>query len=518
MTTNLDTQWEPQRDRWGRPLIVPPGGGKPVGYTRATTVAKTLDDEGSLTAWAQRMTAAGLVRRPDLYALIGTKLGPSGDIPEAAKKAVQELCDQAKEAAAASSAANLGTALHGYTEQYDIGIVPHSIPEQFKADIDAYRRTVEPFEVLAVEQFVVLDDHQVAGTLDRLWRLPDGRVVIADLKTGQNLDYSWRSIAVQLAIYANGQRYRDGLRSPLWVDGKVDTDLGIVIHLPVGRGECTLYEVDLRAGTIALQHSIWARNWRKRRDLATPFAVPGAHTVQAAAPNPSPTTAAASPARQHLEQRIARIRDTDGGLNWLRNNWPADIPTLKQSDRHNPHELQIIARVCDDADKALSLPFADHDIVKVEPDPAGPIARPATVEWMRPKEGRKASQARVTAIRQQLNDLDDDQRNWLRNVMDEARACGRDIVPNGEHTERSVAICTALLGLSKHHDDPDFVRLLLAAALDSDGAEQPTVSVGMSAGTLTLKQATDLATALGTEVPVTFADDGRPRLVLDTAA
>jgi len=449
------------------------------------------------------MTAAGLARRPDLLALVASKLGPDGDIPEQHKGDVQRLCDEAKEHGGGSRAANLGTALHSLTEQYDLGQTPHAVPDQFRADIDAYRKAVEPFEVLAVEQFVVLDDHQIAGTPDRLWRLPDGRVVIADLKTGQNLDYSWRSIAVQLAIYANGQRYRDGLRSPLWIDGKVDDSIGIVIHLPVGRGECTLYQVDLRAGTLALTHSMWARGWRKRRDIASPWA---------------PAPADKPDMRHDLEQRIERIRQHQRGLDELRACWPAGLLTLKQSAAHSPADLSRIAAVLDEVEKALALPFADHDIVKVEPDPAGPIERPKPAVWQRPKEGRKASAAAVDRIRAEIAARPDGQRNWVRQVLDDARAAGREIVPGGEHTERSVAICTALLGLAEHHDDDAFVRLLLAAALDTDGAEHPTISVGMSAGTLTTAQAKQLAKALAGDTPITFADDGRARLVLEVAA
>lgn len=40
----LDPTDAVRRDRWGRYLVVPPDGGKPVGYTRATTVAKALDE------------------------------------------------------------------------------------------------------------------------------------------------------------------------------------------------------------------------------------------------------------------------------------------------------------------------------------------------------------------------------------------------------------------------------------------------------------------------------------------
>ena len=54
------------RDRWGRPLIIPPEGGEPVPYNRASGVGKTLDDLNNLMAWKARKVAEGLVRRPDL--------------------------------------------------------------------------------------------------------------------------------------------------------------------------------------------------------------------------------------------------------------------------------------------------------------------------------------------------------------------------------------------------------------------------------------------------------------------
>jgi len=54
------------RDRYGRPMVVPPKGGKPVPYTRTTTVAGSLDDGTALVAWKLRMAAAGLTLRPDL--------------------------------------------------------------------------------------------------------------------------------------------------------------------------------------------------------------------------------------------------------------------------------------------------------------------------------------------------------------------------------------------------------------------------------------------------------------------
>lgn len=535
MTINLD-MWEPQRDRWGRPLIVPPGGGKPVGYTRATTVAKTLDDEGSLTAWAQRMTAAGLARRPDLLALVASNLDPNGDIPAERRNTVQALCDQAKEAAAASSAANLGTALHGLTEQYDLGNAPAFVPEQFKADIDAYRRAVEPFEVLAVEQFVVLDDYQIGGTLDRLWRLPDGRVVIADLKTGQNLDYSWRSISVQLAIYAAGTRYHDGLRSPLCVDSKVDTDLGIVIHLPVGQGRCDLYTVDLRAGWVALQHSVWAREWRKRKDIASPYVpVPASASpsVRDAAPAPQASTPehggeGAAPGRDTVVERIRRISAADGGRAWLKLHWPAGMPTLKQSLEHSVADLAVIARLCDDAERDLALPFTDADITR---DPAPDTSTPAPVarpDWRRPADGRKLSKAATDSLRTSLQTLETPVRHLVSAWMRDAEANGRPVIVDKQHTERSQAVIACMVTCARWLDeqldgDEDYLRLVVAAALDSDIAAFPATALGAAFASLSKPEAQALTGIVeraqqGEPVPVTFDDTGHARLRLDTAA
>src|SRR5690606_327328 len=63
------------RDRFKRPLIVPPDGGTPVAYTRATTLAKTLDDTYNLQQWAERQVLVGAGMRPDL-GVSATLLGP----------------------------------------------------------------------------------------------------------------------------------------------------------------------------------------------------------------------------------------------------------------------------------------------------------------------------------------------------------------------------------------------------------------------------------------------------------
>jgi len=59
-----------RRDKLGRYPGHRPGDAEMVSYTRATTVAKTLDDTSNLEKWSGRMVALGLAARPDLLALV----------------------------------------------------------------------------------------------------------------------------------------------------------------------------------------------------------------------------------------------------------------------------------------------------------------------------------------------------------------------------------------------------------------------------------------------------------------
>ena len=54
------------RDRFGRPLVVPPAARSPSPYTRCTTYVDALEDKFGLQKWMMRMTAVGLSQRQDL--------------------------------------------------------------------------------------------------------------------------------------------------------------------------------------------------------------------------------------------------------------------------------------------------------------------------------------------------------------------------------------------------------------------------------------------------------------------
>lgn len=261
------------RDRWLRPLIVPPGGGKPQPYTRVSTLAKVLDDKTALTRWKQRQTAIGIGMRPDLAAMAAAKKDD--------KRAVDEVVEQAMTVAGSSVGANLGTTLHALTEHVDAGTLPEHLPGELIPDLTAYEEATKPLKMLASEMFVVTDDIACAGSFDRLVALPDGRIVVADLKTGQSEPSYPHAAATQIAVYSRGTPYAlpEGRAGASLADAGVDQSVGLLIHLPVGQARCDLYLLDLDEGWAAALTATWARRWLRSKPI-TPW-TPGATAASA---------------------------------------------------------------------------------------------------------------------------------------------------------------------------------------------------------------------------------------------
>lgn len=251
------------RDRWSRPLITPADGGKPVPYTRMSTLAKALDDKTALTKWKMRQTIIGLAARPDLVQVAQTVKGDD--------RKLDEIAETAMVAAESERAANLGTALHSLSEQVDAGADIESLPEWARADMAAYKAALAGIEILAAEMFVVVDEIEAAGTFDRLVRLPDGRVVVADLKTGKHEPKYPMGVTQQIAGYSRGHLYdpekgRVGHLPSLGIDQSV----GLLIHAPAGTGTCDLYLLDLNVGWDLVRVSLAVRQTFKRK-VITPY-------------------------------------------------------------------------------------------------------------------------------------------------------------------------------------------------------------------------------------------------------
>lgn len=257
------------RDRWLRPLIVPPEGGKPVPYTRVTTFIGALDDRRTLEAHFKRQVALGLAGRKDLLlAVIAHREN---------KKELDRICEDAAEAAGGSVASKTGTAIHALTEQLDQGTLDlDTVPDAFRPDIEAYRDKMRELgaRVLGIEQFCVHDPLRVAGTFDRSLEI-DGHAYMADVKTSNSdLSFTIPKAAMQMAVYSRSCAYdpEKGRGAPI----DVDQDRALIIHLPAGKGTCSLHWVDIAAGWDAVQLAAKVRAWRGRKDLASDYEPPTA--------------------------------------------------------------------------------------------------------------------------------------------------------------------------------------------------------------------------------------------------
>jgi hypothetical protein len=330
---------EPKRDDYGR-YVLPDLNGVQRSWTRATTVAHALDDEFHLTQWKRRMVLSGAALRPGLLANVPeltralVQAGDDWRVAKDIKRELDGLCDEAAEAAGAGDGAKLGTLLHTITEYYDadrIDEIDILIPEALVEDVREYARVMDgaglgrPAEF--IERIVVNSRVDSAGTFDRLLRLPDGRLVVGDLKTQKTVDFGFLSIAIQLAEYAQADAMLDdeaGTLVPL--PAELDRSVGIVMHLPVGQATCTLYELDLdrrlgrrpdpptRCGTATSARRAWAGRTSPARAGRRPGARPhplGRPPRRAgrAVPRPQPArewTDGAHPGRGRAQGRAGR--------------------------------------------------------------------------------------------------------------------------------------------------------------------------------------------------------------------
>lgn len=294
-------------DRYGRYRLLHPVSGKKVQWTRATTFAKSIQDTFALSQWAQRMTLKGAALRPDIVAAVSTL-----DV-KADKDRINALVDDAKKAAGDKVAANLGTAVHAFTEDRDKALVGEpvrakAVPDDLRPTVDAYELLLRDFGLEPVPGLIefttAVQQYEIAGTSDRVYRvtrditfklhgrtvtLYAGEYVVGDVKTGADLSYGWMEICIQLAIYAQGLNtsgvwdWGTGVWGKPTVAGepevllKVRTDVGLIPHLPVDRTAgaelATLFAVDLDSGWAAAVLCAQVRSTRKEGNLATPLTV-----------------------------------------------------------------------------------------------------------------------------------------------------------------------------------------------------------------------------------------------------
>jgi hypothetical protein len=259
-------------DRFNRYLLDADGKG-PRPYTRATTLAKTLEDDYHLSEWKARCAARGVALRDDLVAR--AKATPVDD-----KRVWKEILAEAEVVNGGGVKRNMGSAFHEFHER-----VPKMSGAEFaaqspliKATYAKYRAALEQCGIVEILTEVTLVNTKIgsAGKADGIARLRDGRYVIIDRKSGRITEYP-HSACQQLAIYANSDvmiTYDENGAPVRHELPPLDKHTAIVIDVTIGdenTASVAVYEIDIWSGWAAALLACDVRRWRNRRDLVKPF-------------------------------------------------------------------------------------------------------------------------------------------------------------------------------------------------------------------------------------------------------
>ncbi len=267
------------RDARGWPRIMLPDGKTVRSYGRSSSFGDVLDDKNNLIPWSQANAIRGVLLQPALG--VRFQSVDDGWVTREAKEATKAVILDAARAGGAEVKADKGSTIHRWSELLDLGRLNFDdVPPEHLIDLMAYEWVTQDMKHLLIERFTVLDSHKVAGTPDRIVEWP-GRVCpvcgldvyVFDLKTGR-VNYPAK-MAVQLSIYSRSAIYRQELDGTATREDlpPVCQHRGIILNLPPGSGDATLYWLNLERGWHAVEHEIPViKAWRalKEQDFLTP--------------------------------------------------------------------------------------------------------------------------------------------------------------------------------------------------------------------------------------------------------
>lgn len=351
-----------RRDRWGRYKVLHPDGKQPEGYTRATTVAKALDDQTALIAWKSRVTAEGLAARPDLYAQI--------DDVKNDRKQFNQLVEKAAEAGGATVRRDLGTQLHSILERAFTDNT-YEPPAAHVDDVQAVRDALRThgYRVMPeyCEQICVNDTLKVAGTFDLVLQnlTEPSHMLIADIKTGSNVTYGALAFAVQLSIYANADALyvqgekADGSQDERHPMPDVDDHQALILHVEPGSGICTVHHLNLDYGLVELAVEV-----RKLRAQQKELMLELPSTKEQALNNVNEVFPGSDEVNEErdlwIRRRITNISNTH--KQQLAQAWPSHIPPPKKAEyAYTNQQIDVLVEMCFalEADYLLTFPTGD---------------------------------------------------------------------------------------------------------------------------------------------------------------
>jgi hypothetical protein len=242
---------------WLPPISDPTA--KRIGWTRATTLVKTVSDMFLIDRYHQREIMIGLAKREDLYDRV---CATDFDDKDALNALALDVMEAAK-SGRGYAGSEVGTAFHAATERLDRGD-PHGLRPKWDAKMKAYLACMAAHGFTFNPQWI--ERYQVGGTFDRIGTRA-GVHYVDDVKS-QKTFYTWWEIAMQLAIYANADAMWDEEQHRYVQMPKVNKDVAYVTWIPVQHpgdspDDVDLYAVDIAKGWRAVDLVHLVRKLRK---------------------------------------------------------------------------------------------------------------------------------------------------------------------------------------------------------------------------------------------------------------
>lgn len=274
----VEGRYQPEFNGNSQYILPDPVTGKRKGWTRASTVAKVLEDTYMLDAWTRRMILIGMNADAKLMETVeriissaGLAFGPDEgplDLAREARTPLNNLAEEATHAAGATYAAEFGTATHAWCEAVDLELIHiHDVPEMFRPWVIGYRRALAEAGLTVdkswTERIVLNTTYGIAGTLDRMFFTHAGVRHLGDIKTSKGMDYSWLYFAVQLAIY-HGADLVLSLDGTTWEPmTALDPDTALIAHVPrLDPNGCRVVPINMGFGARALSTAWVVRRHR----------------------------------------------------------------------------------------------------------------------------------------------------------------------------------------------------------------------------------------------------------------
>jgi len=309
---------------YGRYVLPNPKTGKGKTWRRATTFASQLDDTYNLDAWQKRHLVRGAalaVARDSGMLLPYAQMDVRAD-----KSVLNDLAEALMTESGVHAAAEQGTYVHTLTETVDRAPTAEQeadaweqVPHHYRADVAAYRNALETYGLRVVpallERRTAVVEYGVAGTFDQVTEVVElqdwsrrldlsvGDFLVTDKKTGSDMSYGTGTHGIQLWLYAHGINTSgvwDAFTGQWTRPVTVREDVGVIVHIPLEQGKCTLHSLNLtrgREGAVLVQQGY--DRAKMVRSQALRFSQPiGTVTVPKTPPPPSVPVPVEAPVSQ----------------------------------------------------------------------------------------------------------------------------------------------------------------------------------------------------------------------------